>query len=128
MLPALGLTLFQRDPKPRGMNGGGQGGGHQTGEPVGSPVREVFAVYPNPTNSQAQIDYSLRAEGKASLAVYDVLGRLVRVLEEGVKPAGVHRVSWDGKNQDSGLAPSGVYFLRLGTPERVKTKRLVVVR
>jgi len=60
--------------------------------------------------------------------VYNVLGRLVRVLEDEVKPTGVYRVSWDGKDADGRLTGSGVYFLKLNTLERSKTARLVVVR
>ena len=92
------------------------------------PLREVFAVSPNPMSTEAQVDYSLGMPGKVSLVIYNVLGRLVRVLEDGMKPAGIHRVSWDGKDANGRLACSGVYFMKLKTPERSKTARLVVVR
>jgi hypothetical protein len=119
----LSLTLFQRDPKGRGK------GGPQAGEPVAQPVmREVFAVYPNPMKDQVQIEYSLKAPSEARLSVYDVMGRLVRKVVEGRQPAGVHRTTWDGKNENGKLAPGGVYFLRLNTPERTRTARLVLVR
>jgi hypothetical protein len=118
----LGLTLFQRDPKPRRKGGG------QAGEPVSLPVKEVFAVYPNPVHSQAQVEYSLKASGKVSLSVYDIMGRHVRSIEDGVKPAGVHKVSWDGRDASGKLTASGVYFVRLSSSESTKTARLVVVR
>jgi hypothetical protein len=118
---SLGLMLYQRDPL-RGK------GGPQSAGIANLPQREVFAVYPNPVNAEAQVEYSLRIPGKVNLLVYDVLGRLVRALEDGMKPAGIHRVSWDGKDADGRLAGSGVYFIKLNTPERSKTARLVVVR
>jgi hypothetical protein len=127
-VPALGLTLFQRDPKPRGMNGGGQGGGGQAGEPVSMPYREVFAVYPNPTNSQTQIEYSLQVSGQVDLAVYDVVGRLVRQLVRSQQPAGVHRAAWDGKTESGERVSSGIYFVKLNAPGLNKTSRFVVVR
>jgi len=128
MLPALGLTLFQRDPKPRGMNGGGQGGGPQAGVPVSKPYREVFAVYPNPVKDQAQIEYSLKALGEVDLVVYDVMGRLVRSVVEGVVQVGVHRVSWDGKDRDGRKVSSGIYLVKLSSPDQSKMARLIVVR
>jgi len=127
-VPVLGLTLFQRDPKPRGMNGEGQGGGPQAGAPASMPYREVFAVYPNPVKGQAQIEYSLKAPGEVELAVYDVLGRLVRQVVNESQPAGVHKVTWDGKDANGKLAESGVYFMKLSSPGISKTTRFVVVR
>jgi len=117
----LNLTLFQRDPK-RG-KGGGQAGG-----PVSLPAREVFAVYPNPTKGQAQIEYSLRAPSTVRLGIYDVTGRLVREVVNGAQPAGVHKATWDGKGDNGHQAPSGIYFLKLNAQGVNKTTRFVVVR
>jgi hypothetical protein len=119
----LGMTLFQVDPKNRG-----KGGGPQLGEPVSLPVREVFAVFPNPMSSQTQIEYSLKAPGQVNLSVYDVTGRMVRKLVHGTQPAGVFKASWDGKDANGRSVVGGVYFLRLTSPEKTKTARLVVVR
>jgi len=120
-VPALGLTLFQRDPQ-RGK------GGPQSGEPVPMPYREVFAVFPNPLNAQGQVEYSLKAPGEVRLAVYDVMGRLVRQIVNDRKPAGVHKAAWDGKNANGKLVSSGVYFMKLSSQGLNKTARFVVVR
>ena len=92
------------------------------------PVREVFAVYPNPTASQAWIEYSLISPGKVDLSVYNVTGGLVRRIVDAPQPAGVHKVTWDGCDQAGRRASSGIYFVRLTSPEKVKTARVVVVR
>jgi hypothetical protein len=118
---ALGVTIYQRDPK-RGKGGG------QAGEPVAVPAKEVFAVYPNPTKGQAQIEYSLKSSSSVRLGIYDVTGRLVRDVVNEAQPAGVHRASWDGKNASGHQASSGIYFVRLIAPEVNKTARFVVVR
>ena len=59
----------------------------------------------------------------ARLAVYDVLGREVRVLAAGVLPAGLHRVRFD-----AGALPSGPYFYRLETPAGTQTRRMLLLR
>ncbi len=110
------------------MNGGGQGGGPQAGGLVSMPYREVFAVYPNPVKGQAQVEYSLKAPGEVKLAVYDVMGRLARLVVNGKLPAGVHKAAWDGKDANGNLAASGVYFMKLSSPSINKTARFVVVR
>jgi hypothetical protein len=118
----LSLTIFQCDPK-RGK------GGPQAGEPVTQPaIREVFAVYPNPTTSKTQIEYSLKSSSQVNLSVYDVAGRLVREVVNGPQPAGVHRASWDGRTASGHQAPSGIYFVKLNSPGANKTFRFVVVR
>jgi len=118
---SLGLMLYQRDPR-RGK------GGPQIGEAVVLPVREVFAVSPNPMNNQALIEYSLTSPGKVDLSVYDVAGRLVRRVVDAAQPAGAHKVTWDGCDQAGRRVSSGIYFVRLTSPAKVKTARLVVVR
>lgn len=117
----LGMTLYQVDLK-RGK------GGPQAGESIGLPVKEVFAVYPNPVTSQAQVEYSLQTPGQVNLSVYDVTGRMVREVVSGLQPAGVYKAFWDGRGQGGRLASTGVYFIKLNTPGRSKTARIVLVR
>jgi len=118
---SLGLTLYQRDPL-RGK------GGPQSGDQALLPVREVFAVYPNPLKAQAQIEFSLHAPGKVDLSIYDVTGRMVRRVVDGPQLAGVHKVTWDSKDALGRRVSNGVYFVRLCSPDRVKTVKAVVVR
>jgi len=118
----LGLTLYQRDPKPRGK------GGPQSSEPVGMMAEEIFAVYPNPTPAQARIEYGLKIPGEVNLSVFDVLGRLVRTLVRGKQPAGLHRMDWDGMAQTGVRVPNGVYLVRLQSAEKTKTTKVVVIR
>jgi len=105
----------------------GKGGG-QSGEVVSLPVKEVFAVYPNPMNDRAQVEYSLKSPGTVDLSVYDVMGRLVRKVVHSSQPAGVHKVAWDGRNEEGKPASGGVYFVRLTSPGVSKTTKVVVVR
>jgi hypothetical protein len=118
----LGLTLYQRDPWRSGK------GGPQVGAPVDPVYREVFAVYPNPSKGEAQVVYSLRVPGKVDLSIYDVTGRMVRKLVDGSQPAGVHKVTWDSKDALGRKVSNGIYFVRLSSPERVKTVKAVVLR
>ncbi|MGB5874781.1 MAG: T9SS type A sorting domain-containing protein [Bacteroidota bacterium] len=64
--------------------------------------------FPNPFNPSTVIQYQLPRDAYVSLKVYDVVGRLVATLVNGVEEAGFKSVTLDGRN----LA-SGVYFYRL---------------
>ena len=71
----------------------------------------------------ASLEYSLGADGVMELAVYDVMGRRVAVVENGARLAGTHRASWN----TSGL-PSGMYFAVLRTTDRVVRSPVVVLK
>ena len=86
-------------------------------EEVSSVPRETLLHqnYPNPFNTQTVIRYQLSEGGYVRLAVYDVVGHRVRVLEEGEFPAGYYRVVWDGKNEGGKEVGSGIYLFILET-------------
>jgi hypothetical protein len=64
--------------------------------------------YPNPFNPSTVIHYQLAKNSRISLKVFDLLGREVAALVDGVKPAGTYTVTFSAVN-----LPSGVYFYRL---------------
>jgi len=79
--------------------------------------------YPNPFNPATSIRYRLDAASEVRLAVYDVTGRLVRVLEEGMRSAGEHEVRFDG----AGLS-SGVYLYRLEGGGFSETRKMSLIK
>jgi hypothetical protein len=91
-----------------------------------SALPQAFSLaqnYPNPFNPTTTISYALPQAAAVTLTVVDVLGRTIRELASGTKPAGTYKVSFDA----TGL-PSGVYFYRLHAADYVETKRMVVVK
>ncbi len=83
-------------------------------------------VGPNPGLPQTYLRFALRSHGQVGAALYDVVGRQVRVLFAGPLPAGNHRLYWDGRTADGHPAAAGVYFARLSTPEGNATANVVV--
>ncbi len=70
-------------------------------------------AYPNPFNPNTTINYALKEDVRASLKVYDLLGREVRVLVNEHQPAAYYSVVWDGRDRSGRPLPSGVYIARL---------------
>jgi hypothetical protein len=71
----------------------------------------VFALeqnYPNPFNPSTMIKFSLAADSKVSLTVFDVLGQEIASLISGNLAAGSHEINFDASNLNS-----GVYFYRI---------------
>jgi hypothetical protein len=101
------------------------------GTGVEAPVAgglELRAAAPNPFQTSTRMDFSTARRGPAELSVYDVTGRHVATLFDGVAEAGPHAATWDGRFADGREAPSGVYRCRLRTDEGVQTRSIVLSR
>ncbi len=80
-------------------------------------------AYPNPFAATTEIGFTLPRATEAALAVYDVLGREVVRLVDGLTEAGPHRVRFEA----GGLA-SGVYVVRLEADGTAQSRRITLLR
>ncbi|MDO9695761.1 MAG: FlgD immunoglobulin-like domain containing protein [Candidatus Latescibacteria bacterium] len=74
-----------------------------------------LAAYPNPFNPSTLVTYRLAAATEVTLAVHDLAGRLVAVIDGGRREAGWHQANWNGHDDRGRAATSGTYVLRLTT-------------
>ncbi|HYQ89743.1 MAG TPA: PQQ-dependent sugar dehydrogenase [Candidatus Binatia bacterium] len=81
-----------------------------------------------PFQSDLRLEVALPRPGRVALDVFDTAGRRVRALGGGSMSAGRSVVSWDGKLETGGLAPSGIYFIKLRTEDGSQMQRVVLVR
>ena len=81
--------------------------------------------FPNPFKSSTDIEFSLPAEQHVTLKVFDITGRLIDVLVEETRTAGLHRISWSG--QDKNLA-NGIYLYRLNTDTVTLHRTMVLLK
>ncbi len=89
---------------------------------------ELEANYPNPFNASTAIRYSLRAVADVELVLFDVTGRRVATLVDGVQPAGRHTAYWDGRMNSGVEVASGIYIYRLRVGERQRARKLLLLR
>ena len=83
---------------------------------------------PNPFTSETWITYSVSRETLVDLAIYDVTGRRVTTLVSERVRGGDHRVCWNGLDAAGKRVASGIYLLRIETPERRLSHKVVFVR
>ena len=86
---------------------------------TGSPQRLALEPnHPNPFNARTVIPFQLAAAGKVRLGIYNSLGQLVRVIDEGHRTPGAYRIAWDGTDREGRPLASGRYQALLSTPGR----------
>ena len=94
-----------------------------------SPTNFVLSQnYPNPFNPETTISFSIPNVSEISLTIYDINGRVVDVLAQGVYTPGVHSFIWDGMTLSGEIVPSGVYLYKLITPNQSFSKHLTIIR
>jgi hypothetical protein len=97
------------------------------GTSISTPVMPLgytlSPAYPNPFNALTTLTFALPLMQRVKLSVYDVQGRLVTVLVEGYRVAGVHEVTFD-----AGALSSGVYFCQLQAGDFTATQKLVLLK
>ncbi len=83
--------------------------------------------YPNPFNPSTTIEYNIPSQGFVSLKVYDMLGREVATLVNGVRSAGTHYVMFN-TNDVNGSLTSGIYFYTIKAGDFMQTKKFVLMK
>jgi len=100
----------------------------------------LFHNYPNPFNPATTISFELRGthggtsgetpDGRqhVTLTVYGLRGRRVRTLVDSHYPAGTHRVTWDGRDDNGVTVTSGIYLYTLSTENVVSTRKMTLLK
>ncbi len=83
---------------------------------------------PNPFNPTTEISFSLPKPAEVNLTIYNILGEKVVTLTEGTRTAGVHTVTWDGRDSRGNTVASGVYFYRLDAGDFTATKKMLMMK
>ena len=89
----------------------------------------LHAAWPNPFNPSTRIYYEVAAPSPVRLTVFDIRGRVVRILvDEPGHSAGAGSATWDGRDQFGVRVASGIYFYRLTAGSFEETRKVVLVK
>jgi hypothetical protein len=85
-------------------------------------------VSPNPFTDRVMIDFALSRATEVNLSIYDVTGKLVCEIADGICPAGVNSVSWNGTDGKGSTTGAGIYFYRFSSGTCTHTGKLSLLR
>lgn len=86
-------------------------------------VTELYQNYPNPFNPETSIKFTLAANSKVSLSVYNTKGEKVMALLDGNMKAGYYNTSFNGSK-----LVSGVYYYTLKVDGKAMTKKMMLIK
>jgi len=108
---------------------------HATGVEQGPPGSVPYVLsltsHPNPFRIKTTISSSCPAGSLGHLrplSIYDISGRLVRVLSPQVTRLTPYEYVWDGRDYRGRSLPGGVYFYRFNSPQFTVTEKVVFIR
>ncbi|NWF89700.1 MAG: exo-alpha-sialidase [Ignavibacteriaceae bacterium] len=88
---------------------------------------KLMQNYPNPFNPSTTISYQLPVTAQVTIKVFDVLGNEIAELLNDVKQSGLHEITFDASAIEGGL-PSGLYFYRMFTKDKVLTSKMTLLK
>lgn len=89
-------------------------------------IPEKFAllnISPNPFNPETNIRFAIAEKRLVKIGIYDVLGRLIAVLQDGNMEPGVYSLKWDASN-----SPTGLYFVRLQAGNDIQARKMILLK
>ncbi len=96
----------------------------KTGDEIAVPVRFYLGQnYPNPFNPSTTINYETIKLADVNISVYDILGRLVKVLVNEKQKPGEYSIKFSAEN-----LPSGIYFYKIIAGEFSDTHKMIILR
>ncbi len=84
--------------------------------------------YPNPFNPNTTIEYDLPEDSHVTLAIFNTLGQVIKVLHQGEQPSGKYQISWDGTNSSGQFVAAGIYVYQLAAENFSQTRKMLYLK
>jgi len=84
---------------------------------------KLYNAYPNPFNPRTTIEFEIPQKDYVSIILYNVLGKELKTLINGIKEKGTHQVQVNGTD-----LVSGIYFVKIQTNNFIKTQKLILIK
>ncbi len=91
-------------------------------------LTRLTTIFPNPFNPKTTIAYTVAGTGRVRIAVFDIRGRLVNVLFDGVRSAGRYTVTWSGDDRLGHAVANGQYICMMQSNGSTQTQKMLLIR
>ncbi len=85
-------------------------------------------LFPNPFSSSITIKFSTLEKGHISLKIYDITGKLVKTIANGMYEVSSYRMKWNGINENGTKVTPGIYYCKLETEHYSSTNKIMMIR
>lgn len=89
---------------------------------------KLHQAYPNPFNPTTTLKYEMGSAGSVSIDVFDVNGRKIRSLYNGIQIPGQHEIRWDAKDDHGRSMSSGVYLFKVNVNGKQQTAKSLLLK
>ena len=89
---------------------------------------KLHQAYPNPFNPTTTLKYEMGSAGTVSIDVFDVNGRKIRSLYNGIQIPGQHEIRWDAKDDHGRSMSSGVYLFKVNVNGKQQTAKSLLLK
>jgi len=93
--------------------------------PVAFRVEQNF---PNPFNPSTTIRFALPSAAHTQVVIFDLAGRRVKTLVDGMLSAQVHEAIWTGEDDAGRDVSTGVYFYRVSSGDELAVGRMALIK
>jgi hypothetical protein len=85
-------------------------------------------TFPNPFNGSARIIYRLSKKNKIKLSIFDIRGKLIKVLVNGEYTKGEHFITWNARTESNDEIASGIYLVQLKSASKMLTEKIIYLK
>jgi len=91
-------------------------------------VLSIESNYPNPFNPVTTIRFSVPSDATVKMTIYNIRGQKVKELLNGVLPAGMHSILWNGTDYANNSVSSGLYFARIVQGKSIRVHKMMLLK
>ena len=94
-------------------------------------VPELYTLhqnYPNPFNPVTTLRYDLPEDGLVNIAIYDMMGRVVKTLINDQQTANYRAIQWNATNDLGQAVSAGIYLYTIQAGDFRQTKKMVLLK
>ncbi|WP_347839744.1 FlgD immunoglobulin-like domain containing protein [uncultured Draconibacterium sp.] len=104
-----------------------QGDAKTSAESIKPLPENALKIYPNPFTSSATVEFMIDKSADIQIVIYNLFGQEVKMLTNRAYEEGIHRIKWNGNDNNGATATSGVYLCRFSKNGQVKHVNKIVL-